>query len=75
MIRTRFLDFFDSKKSSGKSTVEDVDQYHTGFAEWKGQLFSRLGVDKAMAWIVDKEGMLKRHISAVSLTGRCSGRQ
>ena len=26
---------------------EDVDQYHTGFAEWKGQLFSRLGVDKA----------------------------
>ena len=29
--------------------VEDVDQYHTGFAEWKGQLFSRLGVDKADA--------------------------
>jgi hypothetical protein len=26
---------------------QDVDQYHTGFAEWKGQLFSRLGVDKA----------------------------
>ena len=26
-----------------------MDQYHTGFAEWKGQLFSRLGVDKADA--------------------------
>ena len=36
--------------------LQDVDQYHTGFAEWKGQLFSRLGVDKALGvlakWVV-----------------------
>merc|ERR1712190_517458 len=25
---------------------QDVDQYHTGFGEWKNQLYSRLGVDK-----------------------------
>eukprot|EP00929_Paragymnodinium_shiwhaense_P122330 TRINITY_DN94_c0_g1_i1.p1 TRINITY_DN94_c0_g1~~TRINITY_DN94_c0_g1_i1.p1 ORF type:complete len:977 (-),score=302.61 TRINITY_DN94_c0_g1_i1:442-3297(-) len=26
---------------------QDADQYHTGFGEWKNQLYSRLGVDKA----------------------------
>jgi len=26
---------------------QDPDQYHTGFGEWKSQLYSRLGVDKA----------------------------
>merc|ERR1712190_501480 len=25
---------------------QDVDQYHTGFGEWKNQLYARLGVDK-----------------------------
>jgi len=34
---------------TGFGDDQDVDQYHTGFAEWKGQLFSRLGVDKADA--------------------------
>lgn len=29
------------------SRTQDVDQYHTGFGEWKSQLYSRLGVDKA----------------------------
>merc|ERR1712048_174817 len=28
---------------------QDVDQYHTGFGEWKNQLYSRLGVDKVGA--------------------------
>ncbi|CAJ1459739.1 unnamed protein product, partial [Effrenium voratum] len=34
---------------TGFGDDQDVDQYHTGFSEWKGQLFSRLGVDKADA--------------------------
>ncbi|CAE7639731.1 sir1, partial [Symbiodinium pilosum] len=34
---------------TGFGDDQDTDQYHTGFAEWKGQLFSRLGVDKADA--------------------------
>mmetsp|Transcript_26238 Transcript_26238/g.55671 ORF Transcript_26238/g.55671 Transcript_26238/m.55671 type:complete len:958 (+) Transcript_26238:71-2944(+) len=32
---------------TGYGDDQDVDQYHTGFGEWKSQLYSRLGVDKA----------------------------
>ena len=28
---------------------QDVDQYHSGFGEWKSQLYSRLGVESAAA--------------------------
>jgi len=35
-----------------------VDQYHTGFAEWKGQLFSRLGVDKALGGFDEVGGLV-----------------
>eukprot|EP00931_Biecheleriopsis_adriatica_P086419 TRINITY_DN610_c0_g1_i10.p1 TRINITY_DN610_c0_g1~~TRINITY_DN610_c0_g1_i10.p1 ORF type:complete len:964 (+),score=245.44 TRINITY_DN610_c0_g1_i10:67-2892(+) len=34
---------------TGFGDDQDVDQYHTGFGEWKSQLYSRLGVDKADA--------------------------
>merc|ERR1719277_766452 len=32
---------------TGFGDDQDVDQYHTGFGEWKDLLYSRLGVDKA----------------------------
>eukprot|EP00930_Biecheleria_cincta_P096933 TRINITY_DN886_c0_g1_i3.p1 TRINITY_DN886_c0_g1~~TRINITY_DN886_c0_g1_i3.p1 ORF type:complete len:943 (+),score=187.68 TRINITY_DN886_c0_g1_i3:69-2897(+) len=32
---------------TGFGDDQDVDQYHTGFGDWKSQLYSRLGVDKA----------------------------
>ncbi|CAK9002770.1 unnamed protein product [Durusdinium trenchii] len=44
---------------TGFGDDQDVDQYHTGFAEWKGQLFSRLGVDKADAAGGSDDGPVK----------------
>merc|ERR550514_2153846 len=43
------LDRFKAQKfmPTGYGDDQDADQYHTGFGEWKAQLFSRLGVDKA----------------------------
>jgi sulfite reductase (NADPH) hemoprotein beta-component len=38
---------------------QDPDQYHTGFGEWRTQLFSRLGVDKADAGGGDDDGPVK----------------
>mmetsp|Transcript_92353 Transcript_92353/g.270333 ORF Transcript_92353/g.270333 Transcript_92353/m.270333 type:complete len:950 (+) Transcript_92353:70-2919(+) len=38
---------------------QDVDQYHTGFGEWKSQLYSRLGVDKADAAGAGDDGPVK----------------
>mmetsp|Transcript_61253 Transcript_61253/g.189805 ORF Transcript_61253/g.189805 Transcript_61253/m.189805 type:complete len:832 (+) Transcript_61253:2-2497(+) len=43
----------------GYGDDQDVDQYHTGFGEWKAQLFSRLGVDKADAAGGDDDGPVK----------------
>jgi len=38
---------------------QDVDQYHTGFGEWKAQLYSRLGVDKADGAAAEDDGPVK----------------
>mmetsp|Transcript_69813 Transcript_69813/g.161496 ORF Transcript_69813/g.161496 Transcript_69813/m.161496 type:complete len:952 (+) Transcript_69813:47-2902(+) len=38
---------------------QDVDQYHTGFGEWKSQLYSRLGVDKAEGGAAEDDGPVK----------------
>mmetsp|Transcript_61251 Transcript_61251/g.189794 ORF Transcript_61251/g.189794 Transcript_61251/m.189794 type:complete len:832 (+) Transcript_61251:2-2497(+) len=43
----------------GYGDDQDVDQYHTGFGEWKSQLYSRLGVDKADAVGGDDDGPVK----------------
>mmetsp|Transcript_40551 Transcript_40551/g.88643 ORF Transcript_40551/g.88643 Transcript_40551/m.88643 type:complete len:952 (+) Transcript_40551:71-2926(+) len=44
---------------SGFGDDQDVDQYHTGFGEWKSQLYSRLGVEKAAAGGDDDDGPVK----------------
>eukprot|EP00401_Gymnodinium_catenatum_P002106 CAMPEP_0117484504 /NCGR_PEP_ID=MMETSP0784-20121206/14490_1 /TAXON_ID=39447 /ORGANISM="" /LENGTH=962 /DNA_ID=CAMNT_0005279075 /DNA_START=73 /DNA_END=2961 /DNA_ORIENTATION=- len=38
---------------------QDVDQYHTGFGEWKNQLYARLGVDKVDAGGAEDDGPVK----------------
>ena len=72
MTRSLLLRLKQRKKRAPR--WQDVDQYHTGFSEWKGQLFSRLGVDKAhvlvtrrtclrgehLAWVV---GQLAKHLA------------
>ena len=44
---------------SGFGDDQDVDQYHTGFGEWKSELYSRLGVDKADAAGAEGDGPVK----------------
>jgi len=44
---------------TGFGDDQDVDQYHTGFGEWKSQLYSRLGVDKADAAGGEDDGPVK----------------
>mmetsp|Transcript_28863 Transcript_28863/g.72893 ORF Transcript_28863/g.72893 Transcript_28863/m.72893 type:complete len:956 (+) Transcript_28863:574-3441(+) len=44
---------------TGYGDDQDVDQYHTGFGEWKNQLYSRLGVDKATASGGEDDGPVK----------------
>jgi len=44
---------------TGYGDDQDVDQYHTGFGEWKSQLYSRLGVEKAAAGGDDDDGPVK----------------
>eukprot|EP00405_Crypthecodinium_cohnii_P044054 CAMPEP_0206581854 /NCGR_PEP_ID=MMETSP0325_2-20121206/34103_1 /ASSEMBLY_ACC=CAM_ASM_000347 /TAXON_ID=2866 /ORGANISM="Crypthecodinium cohnii, Strain Seligo" /LENGTH=396 /DNA_ID=CAMNT_0054088357 /DNA_START=1 /DNA_END=1188 /DNA_ORIENTATION=+ len=44
---------------TGFGDDQDVDQYHTGFGEWKSQLYSRLGVEAATAAAGDDDGPVK----------------
>eukprot|EP00443_Scrippsiella_acuminata_P023390 CAMPEP_0115208892 /NCGR_PEP_ID=MMETSP0270-20121206/21457_1 /TAXON_ID=71861 /ORGANISM="Scrippsiella trochoidea, Strain CCMP3099" /LENGTH=435 /DNA_ID=CAMNT_0002622513 /DNA_START=47 /DNA_END=1350 /DNA_ORIENTATION=+ len=44
---------------TGFGDDQDVDQYHTGFGEWKSQLYSRLGVDKVTASGGEDDGPVK----------------
>eukprot|EP00933_Yihiella_yeosuensis_P073285 TRINITY_DN81923_c0_g1_i1.p1 TRINITY_DN81923_c0_g1~~TRINITY_DN81923_c0_g1_i1.p1 ORF type:complete len:963 (+),score=246.48 TRINITY_DN81923_c0_g1_i1:54-2891(+) len=44
---------------TGFGDDQDVDQYHTGFGEWKAQLYSRLGVEKSSGAGGDDDGPAK----------------
>mmetsp|Transcript_40279 Transcript_40279/g.112911 ORF Transcript_40279/g.112911 Transcript_40279/m.112911 type:complete len:949 (+) Transcript_40279:100-2946(+) len=44
---------------TGFGDDQDVDQYHTGFAEWREGLYSRLGVDKAAGGGDSDDGPVK----------------
>jgi len=44
---------------TGYGDDQDVDQYHTGFGEWKAQLYSRLGVEKSAGGGDDDDGPVK----------------
>jgi len=44
---------------TGYGDDQDGDQYHTGFGEWKSQLYSRLGVDKTSASASEEDGPVK----------------
>jgi len=44
---------------TGFGDDQDVDQYHTGFGEWKSQLYSRLGVEGAAAGGGGDDGPVK----------------
>jgi len=44
---------------TGYGDDQDVDQYHTGFGEWKSQLYSRLGVEGAAAGGGGDDGPVK----------------
>jgi sulfite reductase (NADPH) hemoprotein beta-component len=44
---------------TGYGDDQDADQYHTGFGEWKSQLYSRLGVDKQVVTAGGDDGPIK----------------
>lgn len=44
---------------TGFGDDQDVDQYNTGFGEWKTTLYSKLGVDKAVGGAAEDDGPVK----------------
>ncbi|CAE8627317.1 unnamed protein product [Polarella glacialis] len=45
--------------ATGFGDDQDIDQYSTGFGEWKDVLYSKLGVDKAVGGGGDDDGPVK----------------